>query len=178
MKICSKCQVEKPLADFSPNKNYRDGFTTWCKECHRSYNREHYQANREKKRSQHHAWYLANTDKVKASTRDRREANPEVFREYIRQYRARQLQAPVNDFTVEQWLEICAAHDWKCHYCGARCEEFLEVEHVVPLSKGGSHTASNIVPACMPCNRSKGAKDYDVFVRELKLNGSGEQVAA
>jgi 5-methylcytosine-specific restriction endonuclease McrA len=28
----------------------------------------------------------------------------------------------------------------------------------VPLSRGGSHTASNIVPACRSCNSSKGAR--------------------
>ncbi|QPB09793.1 hypothetical protein CPT_Shady_032 [Streptomyces phage Shady] len=43
----------------------------------------------------------------------------------------------------------------KCAYCGNRAEH---LDHVVPLSKGGTDTESNIVPACAPCNLSKGAK--------------------
>jgi 5-methylcytosine-specific restriction endonuclease McrA len=32
------------------------------------------------------------------------------------------------------------------------------LDHVEPLSKGGADVESNIVPACAPCNLSKGAK--------------------
>lgn len=44
----------------------------------------------------------------------------------------------------------------RCHYC----HEFkpLTMDHVIPVSKGGPHTASNIVPACQPCNSRKGAR--------------------
>lgn len=42
-----------------------------------------------------------------------------------------------------------------CAYCGDLAEH---LDHVVPLSKGGDDIESNIVPACAPCNLSKGAK--------------------
>ena len=32
----------------------------------------------------------------------------------------------------------------------------LEMDHITPLSKGGDHTASNIVPCCRSCNAKKG----------------------
>lgn len=47
--------------------------------------------------------------------------------------------------------------DHCCAYCG--CSGDLEVEHVVPISKGGEHHLSNIVPACHRCNSNKGRKD-------------------
>ena len=43
-----------------------------------------------------------------------------------------------------------------CAYCG--CAGDMEIEHVVPISRGGAHDISNIVPACAPCNSSKSAK--------------------
>ncbi|MGW5637138.1 HNH endonuclease [Streptomyces sp. NPDC003832] len=42
-----------------------------------------------------------------------------------------------------------------CAYCG---REAAHLDHVEPLAKGGADKESNIVPACAPCNLSKGAK--------------------
>ncbi len=43
---------------------------------------------------------------------------------------------------------------YECNYCGAT--EDLAVDHVVPLSKGGTNDPENLTPACKPCNSSKG----------------------
>ena len=45
----------------------------------------------------------------------------------------------------------------QCQYCGARGIK-LECDHVHPVSRGGSHDDSNLVTACVGCNRSKRAK--------------------
>lgn len=66
--------------------------------------------------------------------------------------------ALVNDFTADQWTSILKAHRFRCHYCGKRGRKSLTKDHVIPISKGGNHTASNIVPACGPCNLRKGNK--------------------
>ena len=43
-----------------------------------------------------------------------------------------------------------------CQYCGqAFASSALTFEHVVPRSRGGQTTWSNIVTACMPCNTGK-----------------------
>jgi 5-methylcytosine-specific restriction endonuclease McrA len=44
-----------------------------------------------------------------------------------------------------------------CAYCGVGGD--LQVEHVVPISKGGEHHLGNIVPACQSCNFSKRKAD-------------------
>ena len=54
---------------------------------------------------------------------------------------------------MRQWGEF--GH--RCAYCGASGD--LEVEHVIPISKGGEHHLGNIVPACHRCNSSKRSKD-------------------
>jgi 5-methylcytosine-specific restriction endonuclease McrA len=55
--------------------------------------------------------------------------------------------------TSTQWLAILNANKHRCYYCKVKTR--LTMDHVIPLSKGGKHTASNIVPACGPCNSRK-----------------------
>src|SRR6266550_8840925 len=45
---------------------------------------------------------------------------------------------------------------WKCRYCGkALTEKSACAEHMIPLSRGGTNWASNIIPSCRPCNTAK-----------------------
>ncbi len=50
-----------------------------------------------------------------------------------------------------------------CVYCNAKNLP-LEVEHIVPKSKGGSNRISNLTLACRPCNESKGNQDIQDFL--------------
>ena len=40
----------------------------------------------------------------------------------------------------------------RCQYCGAAAEN---IDHVVPRSRGGTHSWDNVVAACRPCNAHK-----------------------
>lgn len=51
-----------------------------------------------------------------------------------------------------------AQFDHCCAYCGAAGD--MQIEHVVPISTGGTHAIGNIVPACQTCNYSK--RDHEV----------------
>ncbi|MFQ5521267.1 MAG: HNH endonuclease, partial [Candidatus Methylomirabilia bacterium] len=42
-----------------------------------------------------------------------------------------------------------------CQYCGRRGER-LTVDHIVPRSRGGETTWTNVVAACLRCNLQKG----------------------
>lgn len=42
-----------------------------------------------------------------------------------------------------------------CVYCG---EIATQSDHIWPSSRGGPDTLNNLVPACGPCNNSKGSK--------------------
>ena len=55
----------------------------------------------------------------------------------------------------------------RCVYC-ARCLdlETATLDHVYPLSLGGTHTPGNLVCACGPCNRLKGnLPPHEFFAR-------------
>ncbi|MEA1964431.1 MAG: HNH endonuclease [Candidatus Aerophobetes bacterium] len=46
-----------------------------------------------------------------------------------------------------------------CQYCGKKFKtEELNIDHVVPLSRGGKHSWSNVVCSCISCNLRKGSK--------------------
>jgi 5-methylcytosine-specific restriction endonuclease McrA len=51
-----------------------------------------------------------------------------------------------------------------CTYCGAppTSENPLTIDHVIPLSRGGSNQRENKVVACARCNKAKGDAIGDV----------------
>lgn len=63
-----------------------------------------------------------------------------------------------------------AEFDNCCAYCGKQHKAMdLEIEHFVPISKGGTHVLSNIVPACKPCNRSKFDHDAEAWYEKQEF---------
>ena len=76
----------------------------------------------------------------------------------------------VREYLLEKWERECA-------YCGTG-DTPLEIEHVVPRSRGGSDRVSNLTLSCHPCNQSKDALSLvDFFAtdkglkKRLKANG-------
>jgi 5-methylcytosine-specific restriction endonuclease McrA len=46
----------------------------------------------------------------------------------------------------------------RCRYCGVRLlEHEAEIDHVIPVSLGGSSRLGNLVTSCTKCNARKGA---------------------
>jgi 5-methylcytosine-specific restriction endonuclease McrA len=43
-----------------------------------------------------------------------------------------------------------------CTYCGST--ENIQVDHIFPIARGGSHSIGNLTSACQHCNASKGKK--------------------
>lgn len=61
----------------------------------------------------------------------------------------------------EQWLKLRAKmlkrQNFKCAYCETDLKNRrMNIEHVVPLKRGGSNFATNLVAACCDCNKAKG----------------------
>lgn len=50
----------------------------------------------------------------------------------------------------------------QCQYCGKRpTPRELNIDHVLPRSRGGADTWENLVTSCKPCNLKKGARSPD-----------------
>ena len=75
--------------------------------------------------------------------------------------------------------ELIARDGPACVWCGRELwRRDLTLEHVVPRSRGGHATADNAVVACRACNRARGSKPVDAYVRELLRDGADVDVAA
>ena len=78
----------------------------------------------------------------------------------------------VHDLTDEQWSWLRS--EWGgCAYCGADADVNIAVmqrDCVLPISRGGRYTVSNVVPACRSCNASKCNAELTTWMRRKKLD--------
>ena len=66
-----------------------------------------------------------------------------------------------------------------CVWCGRELwRRDLTREHVVPRSRGGHMTEENALVACRPCNRRRGSRPVDAYVRELLAEGTPVDLGA
>lgn len=126
------------------------------------------QADPEKNRLRRRAWARRNRAKLRLRLQIHRQNHPDIHYAARTRRRARKAEAPLNDLTAAQWREIVHAYDSRCAYCGRKMQRLTQ-DHITPLAAGGSHTASNIVPACASCNSRKNAGAPLVPVQPLLL---------
>lgn len=61
--------------------------------------------------------------------------------------------------TKSRRYEIFERDGFQCRYCGKQPPKVcLELDHVIPVSKGGTDDYENLTTACFDCNRGKAAK--------------------
>jgi len=141
------------------------------------------EANREKRKAAWRAWADRNREKLRARDRNRsrkpdpearrrtsrewRRRNPEAVREQTRNWRRRNKQRARDQVQRRRALQSAAQTfhlterdlrhlaDAVCLGCGSHADS---VDHITPLSRGGSHGVGNLAPMCRTCNSSKGAK--------------------
>jgi 5-methylcytosine-specific restriction endonuclease McrA len=109
------------------------------------------QAKVEQKKHQWRFKYLTNLDlrlytREKARRRKIRERKQATWKISVLQLRAR----------FSRFNHCCA-------YCGASGD--MQIEHVKPISQGGLHHISNIVPACLSCNYAKHTDPMEQWYR-------------
>ncbi|MFL5273663.1 MAG: HNH endonuclease [Anaeromyxobacteraceae bacterium] len=66
-------------------------------------------------------------------------------------------------------FNIYARDDNTCQYCGGRfARADLNLDHVIPRSRGGATSWENVVCSCVPCNLRKGGRTPDEAGMRLK----------
>ena len=71
--------------------------------------------------------------------------------------------------------EILKRDNKICFYCGT--PEASTVDHVTPLSRGGTDSPANLVACCKRCNYRKGEKTGDEFIRKQQMRRFFEPAA-
>ena len=73
-------------------------------------------------------------------------------------------------------IDIFNRDDWTCKGCGCDTPRNLigtlddnapELDHFIPISKGGDHVESNLQCLCRICNSLKGNTDNDTFLKYI-----------
>ncbi|WP_371811274.1 HNH endonuclease [Aeromicrobium sp. CFBP 8757] len=82
--------------------------------------------------------------------------------------RKRRMAAVEHDLSADQWYALMEA--WGgCAYCGGDGAA-LQKDCMLPISRGGRYTLTNVVPACASCNASKCNLEVTTWMRRKKLD--------
>jgi 5-methylcytosine-specific restriction endonuclease McrA len=100
-----------------------------------------------------------------ARQKDWRQRNPKKAHAYVRASHSKRRDASNGEsLTSAEWLALLEHHGGRCAYCES--DDNVEIDHRIPLIRGGSNTIENILPACRSCNRRKHRRTEEEF-REL-----------
>ena len=126
--------------------------------------RKSYQINRIERLSQQAIYYMNNRKYFAQKNKIYRNNNIDKIL-----LRNRQRKNLLSIFPIIQQSAIdnlLATNDNQCFYCKVEIKRGinLHLDHVVPLSRGGEHSITNLVPACAFCNLKKGTKTAEEFL--------------
>ena len=137
--------------------------------------------NREDKRAHDRAWKAAKRldpeylEKIRASARLNvkryRMRHPDRALEWKRTTDKRwQRAADTADGTItNEWLDYILETPMCPYCCTAITPDTATIDHIVPIARGGRHTADNLAAVCAKCNRSKHASSLVGYLQRLRV---------
>lgn len=109
-------------------------------------------------------WYAENRDVCLERSCNWRKNNRERVN-ITNKLRKNRKRANGGSFTNQEWVELCNSYNNVCIVPDCQNTN-LEVDHIVPVSKGGTGYIWNIQPLCKSCNLSKSTKIIDYRPKE------------
>lgn len=97
-----------------------------------------------------------------ASNRKWAQNNPDN-RKVSAQRRLTRKKSLPSTLTTEQWTAVKEEFGGTCCYCGK--EKPLTIDHFVPVNNMGELSIDNVLPACISCNCSKGAREFRAWFK-------------
>lgn len=194
-KQCSSCKKELRLSskNFSIQTKTVSGFSTECRICLRNRYRLYRETNKEKLkiktneyRKNNPGWtklvkkrdYEKNREARISAARKYRQKNPDKCNKLSKeQYavknamRRARLQNAGGSYTKEDIKRIYDSQNGKCLYCSIEVGNKYHIDHIVPLSRGGTNSPDNICIACIQCNLEKSYKLLSEWKPDSALSG-------
>lgn len=161
-KDCQMCKKAYNQRYFQKNKQqiserssaYKKEWVKNNPDKRRLYETKWREQNYEKVQQQWKRTYLKRREKILAYTKEWRKANPDHGRMYRDRRRGLERDA-FGSYTPSEVRAVFKRYKDRCAECGLT--ERLELDHIVPISKGGCNFSYNLRPLCFSCNRSKNA---------------------
>lgn len=116
----------------------------------------------------HRIYYLKNRDDVRTKSKEYRLKHLEEYKEYSRQYKHAR-RAGGGRLSKGYRKRMMIEQGGLCNAC--KCDLSIsghELDHIIAISKGGTHCDANVQLLCKPCNRRKRAKSFEDFLALLK----------
>jgi 5-methylcytosine-specific restriction endonuclease McrA len=165
-KICGHCKIEKDISMFYSNKATKDNLSGNCKECKNQQNRKYEKENIEKIRLLKKKWRKNNPEKNLKSIKKSRLKKPDKYKMINRNHcfrtRAR-IKLIETDIDFNYLLKL--KEEIKiCSLCGTALNDIMydsaqyNLDHIIPLSRKGTHSKDNIRYICRKCNLQKSNK--------------------
>lgn len=106
----------------------------------------------EYQKERNRAWSKNNPDKCRAKAQVATE---------LRRFRKKnnKMSLDFKPLTTKEWNHILDIFGKRCLKCGSQSR--IQIDHVIPLSLGGEHSADNVQPLCGNCNNRKQNKVAD-----------------
>lgn len=173
--LCHECLAKQRITSRVGYWKHRDKRLKWAREYKRN-NLEHvrknkreaakrrYYENIEKRRKYARDRYWQNLEKIKKYARELRrklyKENPAQFKAWAFKHKANKMSAQ-GYATPEQIQARIDYYGRLCYMCG---KEANGIDHLIPLSVGGTNWPANLRPACRSCNSKKGNKSPWDFI--------------
>lgn len=183
-KTCRVCGLSLPRSDFYQRAGAPDGLRTDCKQCVKARARQSVERRTDAVAAYQANYRLANLARLRADGRRRqreydrcdyyreyRALNCDTLHENARRYRtshpercaARRHGRRAISMTGESREFIAIILRDPCAYCGGTGGT---VDHITPVSLGGTNAWENLTGACLSCNSSKNAQPLLHFLAE------------
>lgn len=167
-RVCVKCGVNKPREDYSKDSRAASGIQTTCKDCHKAYfdqNAEHYKCLRKanpRYKERMKEYFIGHVDQINDYKRKRYASEEGKAKVKAISHKRRAQKKTTSDGTVtaEYILSLLQKQNYKCAISGKDIRGNYHVDHIIPLSKGGAHTAKNIQLLAPEVNLSKADRIY------------------
>lgn len=111
-------------------------------------------------------YYQENVEKEKTRVKLWQKENPETIKIINKNRRARKKNAE-GKYTLADIKRIRKDQKDKCGYCEELLGSIVHIDHIIPLSNGGTNWPRNIQILCPTCNMRKKAKDPIDFARSF-----------
>ncbi len=182
-KVCTVCHRELPatLQNFPRQKTGKFGLRSKCKLCHRREVAEYRKANPEKTKELLRRSRKKMRVRIREYKKQYREKYKKEIKSYMSQYHKENLargriytktrKAKIKGGSVKgfgstelrRWIE--SQKPLRCYLCEKKIKagEQYQIEHRIPLSRGGKHAPWNLAIAHPFCNNSKHDKTPSEF---------------